>query len=81
MVTALIRTHKESVITDATNDTWACNGKDCRGTAYISFPWLTTVGPGGVVMMLVAWVARSEPEEHDESEARLPAYSALASGP
>lgn len=57
-----------------------------RETAYDSFPWLTTVGPGGVTMMLVAWAATSEPEELDEDEksenvaAGLPAYSLVGPG-
>lgn len=74
------------VNTDNTYESWPCDDRECKRTAYNSFPWLTTVGPGGLVMMFVAWVARSEPEELDEDEERedvaagLPQYSLVGPG-
>ncbi|KAM7186059.1 hypothetical protein V8F33_012050 [Rhypophila sp. PSN 637] len=53
--------------------------EECKRTPYNSFPWLTTIGPGGVIMILVTWVARCEAEELDDNSehdmAGLPAYS------
>ncbi|KAM7213502.1 hypothetical protein V8F06_011115 [Rhypophila decipiens] len=53
--------------------------QECKRTPYNSFPWLTTIGPGGVMMILVTWIARSEAEELDDDPdhdmADLPAYS------
>ncbi|KAM7210034.1 hypothetical protein V8F06_014584 [Rhypophila decipiens] len=71
------------VCTDDTYDDWLCRN-ECRATRYNSVPWLTTVS--GILLLLFAWAARSEPELLDESEEGdgregtsegLPAYSLI----
>ncbi|KAM7199004.1 hypothetical protein V8F33_004741 [Rhypophila sp. PSN 637] len=71
------------VYTDDTYDDWTCRNY-CKATRYDSFPWLTTVS--GILLLFLAWAARSEPELLDESEEGdgregtsdgLPAYSLI----